>query len=118
MYSLLPSAALWMTASFWAALMGLSPPAPTEAPSAVAEGSLRVVFAIWAVALSTAAADILTETELASQQVQAYDKSNRRTLGWISGKPGNVLKVKAGNGACKQVKRIEIDECAFLERTD
>jgi hypothetical protein len=53
MYSLLPSAALAITASFWDALIGLSPPAPTEAPSAVAVGSLRVVFAIWAVAAST-----------------------------------------------------------------
>lgn len=53
MYSLLPSAALAITASFWDALIGLSPPAPTEAPSAEAVGSLRVVFAIWAVAAST-----------------------------------------------------------------
>ena len=53
MYSLLPSAALAMTASFCEALMGLSPPAPTEAPSAVALGSVRVVFANWAVAAST-----------------------------------------------------------------
>jgi hypothetical protein len=54
MYSLLPSAADAMTASFWLALMGLSPPAPTEAPSAVAVGSLRDVAAIWAVAASMA----------------------------------------------------------------
>lgn len=33
--------------------MGLSPPAPTLAPSAVLVGSLRVVFAIWLVAAST-----------------------------------------------------------------
>jgi hypothetical protein len=38
-------------------LMGLSPPAPTEAPSAVEVGSEMVVFAIWAVAAST---DIMT----------------------------------------------------------
>ena len=53
MYSLLPSAALARTASFCDALMGLSSPAPTLAPSAVPEGSLRVVLAIWAVAAST-----------------------------------------------------------------
>lgn len=53
MYSLRPSAALAMTASFWAALMGLSPPAPTVAPSAVLVGSVRVMLAIWLVAAST-----------------------------------------------------------------
>lgn len=63
-----------MTASLCEALIGLAPPVPTEALGAVDE-LLRLVFAIWVVALSTAAADILTgrtETRSEARAVGLY----------------------------------------------